>query len=87
MVVAYYFHFIGICIEHTVVVGLAIFREDFVKLFRWLIAISGACLLCHLDATVGHEGTFQRLVGLQTYYLFEVFKTFVDVSWSVSSGT
>ena len=84
---AHDFHFVCVCVEHTLVVGLAIFCEDFVELFRRLIAVCSTSLLCHLDTTIWHKGTLQRLIGLQTYNLFKVFQAFVDVSSTISSCT
>ena len=64
VVVPYVLHLVCISVEDTVVVRLAVLREDFVKLFGGFVAISRTGLLCHLYAAVWHEGTLQGLVGL-----------------------
>ncbi len=83
VVVAHQFHLLGVSVEHALVVRLMIFGEDFVEFGVGSIAISGAGLLCHLDAAVGHEGALQWLVGLQTHHLLQVLQFLLDISGTI----
>ena len=87
MVVAHALHLIGIGIEHTIVVGLAIFCEDLMKLFRRLIAVGGTCLFSHVDTAIRHESSLQRLIGLQAYDLLQVLHALVNITGSIGCHT
>ena len=76
-------HLIGVSIEYAFVVGLAVFCEDFVQLLRRLVAVRCAGLLSHLDAAIGHEGTLQRFVGLQTDDALQILCLWVNVTGTV----
>ena len=59
-------HLWSICIENCLVVSLMIIGEDLVQQRIWLIAIHLTRLLSHLDTTIRHESSLQRLISLQT---------------------
>ena len=61
-------------VEDRLVVRLVVLREDFVQALARLVAVVPARLLRHLDAAVGHEGTLQGLVRLQTDDSFQIFE-------------
>ena len=85
VVVAHQLHLRRISVEHTVVMRLAIFREDLMQFLRGLITIGRAGLLSHLDTSVGHEGTLQRLVSLQADHLLQVLCALRDITRAVGS--
>ena len=84
MVVTHVLHFSSIGIENTIVMRLDIVGKDVMQLLGRLVAVSGACLLSHLDTSVWHECTLEGLVCLQTYHRLKVFHTLVDISRPVS---
>ena len=84
MVMAHALHLFSVSIKHAIIVRAAVFRKDFMELVGRLVAIGSASLFRHLDATVWHEGTLQRFVGLQTHNLLKVFGLWVDVSSRIS---
>ena len=49
-------HLGGVCVEYALIVCAAVFRKNLVQLRVWLIAISAAGFLCHLDSAVWHKG-------------------------------
>ena len=71
-------------IENALVVGLVVLGEDLVKLRIRCVTIGGAGLLCHLDTTVWHECSLQRLISLKTYDLLEILLCLVDICCAVS---
>ena len=83
MAVAGLLHLGGVGIKHSLIVGAAVFGENLVQLLAGLVAVGRAGLLRHLDAAVGHEGTLERLVGLQADNLFKVLQLGVDVAGAV----
>ena len=87
MVVAHRFHLFGVGIKNAIIVCLAVFCKYFVQFFRGLVAVGGASLLCHFDASIGHKGALQRLVGLQTYHCLLVFRLWGDICWSIGGHT
>ena len=81
--VAGFLHLGGIGIKNRLVVGLVVVGEDFVQLGAGRVAIGGAGLLRHLYAAIGHEGTLQGLVGLQTHNLFQVLVGLADIAGAI----
>ena len=65
---------------------LAILGEDLVQLRIRLIAVSGASLLRHLDTTIGHKGTLQGLVSLQTDHSLQILQILADVARLMGSN-
>ena len=71
-------------VEYTLIVCLElVVVEDIFDLVAYVISVSLACLLCHLDSAVWHESTFQRFVCLKTYNLLKVFQLLIDISRTV----
>ena len=81
---AHEFHLRGISIKHAVIMSFAILMENLVQLLWWLVAVCCTSLLCHLDTTVRHEGTLQRLIGLQTNYLLQLLSTLANIGSTIS---
>ena len=71
----------GIDVKYALVVGFAVFGEGFGDLLVQRGFVDAAGIHDHLDAAVGHDGAFQRLIGLQADDDFEVF---VDVARCVA---
>ena len=71
----------GVHIEHALVVGFTVFGEGFFHLLveRGVVDLAG--IHDHLDAAIGHDGAFQRFIGLQTD---DDFKVFVDIARCVA---
>ena len=86
LVVASLLHLGRICVKHALVMRLAIFGEDLVQLRIRLIAVSGASLLRHLDTAIGHKGTLQGLVGLQTNHSLQILQILTDVARLMGSN-
>ena len=76
-------HLGGVSVEDGLVVGLVILVEDLVVLVIDVVAVVLGRLLCHLDATVGHEGTLEGLVGLEAHDPLEVLEFGVDVAGTI----
>ena len=76
-------HFSGVGIEHGLVVGLVVFGEDLVELGVHFVPVGFRRFFRHFDAAVGHEGPFQRLVGLEAHHLFQILHGFIDVAGAV----
>ena len=76
-------HLGGIGIKDRLVVGLVVVGEDLVQLGAGRVAIGGAGLLRHLNAAIGHEGTLQGLVGLQTHNLLQVLVGLADIAGAI----
>ena len=76
-------HLGGVRVEDALVVGLVVLVEDLVVLVVDVEAVVLGGLLRHLDAAVGHEGTLQRLVGLQADDLLEVLGVLTDVAGAI----
>ena len=84
LVVTCSLHLRCVNIKYTLVVCFElIIMEDIFDLVTYVISVSLACLLCHLDSAVWHESTFQRFVCLKTYNLLEIFKLLVDISRTI----
>ena len=83
MIVANELHLRSVSIENAIVVSLYIMSKDVMKLRCWLVAISGASLLSHLDTTIRHESALKWLVGLQTYDSLKIFEIVIDISRSI----
>ena len=64
--------FLGVGIEHAGVMGATVFGEDMVDFRVDLVTVGFQCAFRHADTTVGHQGTLQRLVGLDADDLFVV---------------
>ena len=71
----------GIDVKYALVVGFAVFGEGFGDLLVQRGFVDAAGIHDHLDAAVGHDGAFQRLIGLQAD---DDFKVFVDVARGVA---
>ena len=76
-------HLRCIGIKYCLVMCFVVFVEDLVILFIDGITIVGSSFLCHLDATIWHEGTLERLVCLKTYDLFEVLHFLTDITRTI----
>ena len=76
-------HLGGVRVEDALVVRLAVLVEDLVVLVVDVEAVVLGGLLGHLDATVGHEGALERLVGLKAHDLLEILEVVVDVAGAV----
>ena len=50
----------------------------------YFIPIGFRCFFRHFDTAIGHEGPFQRLVGLEAHHLFQIFHGFIDIAGAVS---
>jgi len=81
---AHALHLGRVSVEHAVVMCLDVFGENVVELLRGRVTVCGAGLLGHLDASVGHEGPLERLVGLQSHHTFQVAGVVADISGTVS---
>ncbi len=72
----------GVHVEDTIVVGLAVLGEDVLQVFINGVAVSLERLDDHTPTTVGHDGTLEGGVGLQTN---DEFVVLVDVARCVGS--
>ena len=70
----------GVHVEDTVVVCLAVFGEDVLQVFVNGVAVGLEGLDDHAPTTVGHDGTLEGGVGLQTN---DEFVVLVDVAGCV----
>ena len=80
---AHQLHLGSVGIKHAVVVCFGVFVENFVQLLRRGVAVSGTSLFGHLDAAIGHKGSFQRFVGLQAHHFFQILGLLVDIARTV----
>ena len=62
-----------------------IFCKHVMNLRIYFIAIHLACFLCHLNSTVWHKCTLQRLICLKSYYFLKILQIFINVSRSICS--
>ena len=67
-------------VENTLVVSLVEFRKDAVKFFVRCVTVVLARFFSHLDAAERHECALERLVGLETYDLFEILSFFGNIA-------
>lgn len=67
-------------VENALVVSLVEFSKDAVKFFARRVTVVLARFFSHLDATERHECALERLVGLETYDLFEILSFFGNVA-------
>ena len=65
-------HIRRVGIENALVVSLVEFREDAVEFCARRVAVVLAGFFRHLDTAKRHECALERLVGLETYDLFEI---------------
>ena len=72
-------HFGRIAVVDALVVRLAVFVEDLIKLCVGFVPVGAAGFLSHADAAVGHEGALQGLVGLDAHHLLEVLELRINV--------
>ena len=69
-----------VSVENALVVSLVEFSKDAVKFFARRVTVVLARFFSHLDATERHECALERLVGLETYDLFEILSFFGNVA-------
>ena len=65
-------HFRSVDIEHALVVGFAVFGEDFHHFRIHVIAVGFAGVHGHADAAEGLQGTLEGLVRLEPHNLFQI---------------
>ena len=80
LVVTCFLHLRCVGIEYTLVMSSAVFRKDLMKLRARFIAIGLASLLSHLDSSIWHECTLQRLICLQTNNLLQLLRILTKIS-------
>ena len=87
MIVTDQLHFVRVSVKDTVIMGLMILGKDLVQLFRRFITIRCARLFGHLDASVRHKRTLQRLICLQAYDSFKLLSALSDICCTISRKT
>ena len=83
LVVAGLQHLRCVGVKDCRIVGLVILGKNFNQFRVYFISVIFAGLHCHLDSTVGHERSLQRLVCLQSDNLLQVLHGLVNVSGAV----
>ena len=73
LVMTGFFHLRCVRIENTLIMCFVIFCKDFMKFRSRCVAVGRAGIFRHFDTTVRHKCPFQRLIGLQSHHLFQVF--------------
>ena len=66
-----FFHFVGIGVEYTVVVGFAVF-EDLVHLGVGFFIVSLQGVFNHTVPAEGHDCAFERFIGLEPDNRFQL---------------
>ena len=79
------FHLRCIRIKNSSIVCFMVFIKNFIKLWIWCVTISCTCLFCHLNTTIWHKRTFQRLVCLKTNNFLQIFQFFFNISRAICS--
>ena len=73
-----------VCVKYALVVRLVKFREDAVQFFVRRVTVVLARFFGHFDTAKRHECALERLIGLETYNLFEILCAFGDVAGGVT---
>ena len=87
LIVTRLLHLRRIHIKDCLIVCLMVLGKNMVQLFGRLVAVGRACLLRHLDSTIRHKCTLQRLIRLQSDDFLEFLHFFLDIASRISSQT